>query len=75
MACKGGSIPATGNAEPHIEILSTDHNELILIDMRNEGIKPKAKAPKPSELATCRMVSRTMLHTPPNRGKCSTLKI
>ena len=69
MDCNGGSIPRMGNAEPHIEMLSTDHSELILIDMRSEGIRPKAKMPKPSELATCKSVRRTMLHVPPRRGK------
>ena len=62
-------MPATGNAEPHIEMPSTIHSELILIDMRSEGISPKAKMPKPIEAATCKRVSRTMLHTPPKCGK------
>ena len=62
-------MPAMGKAEPHIEMESTDHNEQILIDIRSDGIRPKAKMPKPSPADTYNSVSRTMLHTPPRRGK------
>ena len=44
MACSGASMPAIGNAEPHMEIESTDHSDEILIDMRSDGIRPKACA-------------------------------
>ena len=59
----------TGKAEPHNEMLSTDHSELILIDIRMEGINPNVKIPKPSEAMTCRRQSLTILQTPPSRGK------
>ena len=62
-------MPRMGKAEPHIDKPSTDHSELILIDMRSEGIIPNVKIPKPSEAATCKRVSLTMLHVSPRRGK------
>ena len=40
-------MPMTGYAAPAMEMLSTAHKELILIDMRNDGISPKEKIPKP----------------------------
>ena len=75
MACNGASMPATGKADPHMEMLSTDHSDEILIDIRIEGIRPKAKMPKPRPADTCKRVSHTIFHTPPSRGKSSTSKI
>ena len=52
----------TGKVEPAIEMLSTAHNEEILIDMRNEGIRPKAKMPKPCDANTCIRPKSTSIH-------------
>lgn len=35
------------------------------MDMRIDGINPKAKIPNPSEPATCSSVSLTIFHVPP----------
>ena len=59
-----------GNAEPAIDMLSTAHSELILIDIRSEGISPKAKMPKPCDANTCISPKSTNIHGLPRWGKC-----
>jgi hypothetical protein len=55
-----------------MEKLTTPHNEQILIDMRNEGISPKAKMPKHWQESTLRMPNRMIGSAPPGCGNCNT---
>jgi hypothetical protein len=61
----GACMAVTGKVEPMTEKLSAAHNEQILIDMRREGINPKANVPNPCPLITARKASRRILSIPP----------
>ena len=68
-------MAATGKVAPQTLTPSTPQSELILIDMRREGISPKMKMPKPSLANTIRSVSSRMEDRPPGWGKSRWPKI
>ena len=51
----------TGNAEPTIEKLNTDHNEHMLIAKRREGINPNIKSAKPCDDSTANKLINSIL--------------
>ena len=67
-------MPITGNAEPAIEKLSTAQSEHTLIDIRNDGMSPKANIPNPCDDKTVANPSMAMRMMPPGWGKPSTPK-
>ena len=65
MASIGESMAKSGKVAPQMEKLTTPHSEQILIDIRSEGISPKAKMPQHWQANTLRMPSRMIGSAPP----------
>ena len=64
-----GDMAVTGNVEPITEKLSAAHRLHILIDIRNDGVKPKAVSPKPCDANTVRKANAKILAKPAEWGK------
>ena len=72
MDCKEGCMDETGNVAPQMEKLITPHSEQMLIDMRNDGVRPKANTPKLWHANTERRPKSKMGTAPPGWGKRKT---
>ena len=66
------SMAKTGKVAPQVEKLTIAHNEHTDMDMRSEGMSPKAKTPKAWQAKMESKPSRSMGATPPGWGKSRT---
>ena len=69
MASIMASIEKAGKVAPQAEKPSTAHNEQILIDIRKDGISPKANAPNPCAASMVNTPSNSIIPMPPGWGK------